>query len=379
MNTISYWEKSVFFEQLDAVVIGGGIVGTNAAIRLKELHPKWKIAILERATLALGASTRNAGFACFGSMTELLDDLEKQTEDEVFQLVEKRWKGLLRLRERLGDQVLDYEELGAYELFRNEEEYDFEKCLDQLPAFNRILKEITGVSRVFEPQDNKISLFGFSAIKHLIHNRAEGQLNPGKMMQGLWQMARTMGIAIYSGIEVRQLENHEQGMAIHCQQLPKLFARKVLLATNGFTRRILPDLEVLPARNQVLITKPIPGLPFKGCFHYDKGYYYFRNVGQRILFGGGRNLAKEAEQTDEFGHTAIIQNKLQQLLNEMILPGVSYEIEQWWSGILGVGSQKAPICQQLSPHLFTAVRLGGMGVAIGSLVGEEAAELMVTQ
>ena len=48
-----------------------------------------------------------------------------------------------------------------------------------------------------------------------------------------------------------------------------------------------------------------------------------------------------------------------------------------WSGIMGVGKQKSSIVKHLSPNVICAVRMGGMGVAIGSLVGEEAAMLMV--
>ena len=28
-------------------------------------------------------------------------------------------------------------------------------------------------------------------------------------------------------------------------------------------------------------------LKIKGSFHYEKGYYYFRNIDNRILLGGG--------------------------------------------------------------------------------------------
>ena len=56
-----------------------------------------------------------------------------------------------------------------------------------------------------------------------------------------------------------------------------------------------------PARAQVLITKPIKNLQIKGTFHLDKGYYYFRNIDNRILFGGGRNLDFKTEETSEFG------------------------------------------------------------------------------
>ena len=93
------------------------------------------------------------------------------------------------------------------------------------------------------------------------------------------------------------------------------------------------------------------------------------------MFGGGRNLDFKKEETSEFGETEIIQNKLKTILKEIILPNTPFEIEHKWSGIMGVGNQKNAIVKQLSNNVFCGVRLGGMGVAIGSLVGKELADL----
>ena len=43
---------------------------------------------------------------------------------------------------------------------------------------------------------------------------------------------------------------------------------------------------------------------------------------------------------------------------------------------MGVGNQKKPIVKQLSEHTYCGIRLGGMGVAIGSLVGKELADFL---
>lgn len=150
---------------------------------------------------------------------------------------------------------------------------------------------------------------------------------------------------------------------------------KLFIATNGFANQFVKE-EVKPARAQVLITKPIDNLVIKGTFHLDEGYYYFRNVGNRILFGGGRNLDFEGETTTELGQTKIIQNQLEQLLKDVLLPRQNFEIEHRWSGIMGVGNHKNPIVKTLSENVFCGVRLGGMGVAIGSLVGKELADLL---
>jgi glycine/D-amino acid oxidase-like deaminating enzyme len=93
------------------------------------------------------------------------------------------------------------------------------------------------------------------------------------------------------------------------------------------------------------------------------------------LFGGGRNLDFKGETTTDFAITKRIQDQLEKLLKEVILPDTPFEIEHRWAGIMGVGKEKKPIIQAVSKNVIAAVRMGGMGVAIGSLVGKKAAEL----
>ncbi|WP_309608088.1 FAD-dependent oxidoreductase, partial [Flavobacterium sp.] len=102
----------------------------------------------------------------------------------------------------------------------------------------------------------------------------------------------------------------------------------------------------------------------------------FRNINDRILIGGGRNLDFETENTSEFGQTLLIQNNLEQMLKEIILPNTEFKIAHRWSGIMGLGTHKKPIVKQISNHVYCGVRLGGMGVAIGSLIGQELADLV---
>ena len=371
---LSYWERESFFKGIDVAIIGSGIVGLTAAIHLKELKPSLKVLVLERGALPIGASTRNAGFACFGSLTELIDDLGSHSESEVFALVEKRWRGLQRLRERIGDTNLQYKVYGGFELFRTEEETIFQSCQEKIDYFNTTISRITKLPRTYQIADDAIAKFGFKNIQHLIWNQAEGQIHTGEMMKHLLQIAIEKGVQIVNGIAISDINEDKDGVILHTANDWQIHANKTLIATNGFAQKLLTDIEVLPARNQVLITAPIPNLKLKACFHYEKGFYYFRNINNRILLGGGRNLAKEKETTIEFGTTSLIQNSLIKLLKEVIIPNQEVSIDQWWSGILGVGQQKKPIVEKYSKHITLALRLGGMGVAIGSLIGEEGAQ-----
>ena len=375
--SLSFWERESFFPDFQVAVIGSGLVGLNAALHLKKMDPQLRVAVLERGPLPLGASTRNAGHACFGSMTELLDDLGRQSPETVWKLVEKRWLGLAHLRNLLGDEAIDFRMCGGFELFRPQDTQAYEQSIHNLDDFNRELKPVTGFAQTFFPADEHIRKFGFQGVDHMIGNRGEGQIHTGKMMRALIQKTRDAGIDIYYGLTIEALQEDEHGVTLVTGDGWPVRAEKVLVATNGFAKRFFPSLALKAVRNQVLITQPIPGLPIDGCFHYDRGYFYFRNVGNRLLLGGGRNLNFEGETTDQFGHTDQIQKALRELLGAVILPRTPHAIDGWWSGILGVGDQKVPIVCRQSPRITLAVRLGGMGVAIGALVGIEAAEQML--
>ena len=367
---LSYWEIKSWLTNVDYTIVGSGIVGLNCALQLKQRFPKANILILEKGMLPQGASTKNAGFACFGSLSEIIDDLKSHSQEEVFQLIKKRINGLQLLRNTLGDANINYQQLGGYELFYKSDKL-LEECKDQCASVNSFLKPLFNQD-VFHFESDT---FGFKNCHETLSvNQFEGQIDTGKMMTSLMQLALSSGIKILNNITVENFSEDLKSVKIKTNQF-EFTSSKLLIATNGFASALhIP--KVKPARAQVLITKPIENLHIKGTFHLDQGYYYFRNIDNRILFGGGRNLDFKGEETTELNQTERIQNKLETLLKTTILPNTPFEIEHRWSGIMGVGQQKKPIVNQLSNHVFCGVRLGGMGVAIGSLVGKELADLI---
>ena len=193
-------------------------------------------------------------------------------------------------------------------------------------------------------------------------------------MQALLKKAHQNDILILNSQTVTSFQEVNDGVEVETNGI-SFKTNKLLFTTNGFASQITNN-QVKPARAQVLITKPIPNLDIKGTFHLDKGYFYFRNINDRILFGGGRNLDFEGETTTSHDTTELIQNRLEELLKTVILPHQEFKIEHRWSGTMGVGIHKKPIVEQLSNNVYCGVRMGGMGVAIGSLVGQELADLI---
>lgn len=368
---LSYWELKNWFTNVDYTIVGSGIVGLHAALRLREKFPESKILVLEKGTLPQGASTKNAGFACFGSLSEIIDDLKSHSEEDVIRLVKKRWDGLQLLRKRIGDSAMDFKPFGGYELFLKEDQNAYHECLGKLHFINEILKPLFKAD-VFAKE---VDRFGFSGIQdYVIFNPFEAQIDTGNMMQELMKQAVSNNILILNRQTVTSYLEKGNNVEVALGDF-SFVTKKILFATNGFASS-LTNGEVKPARAQVLITEPIPNLDIKGTFHLDRGYYYFRNIGDRILLGGGRNLDFQTETTTKFGQTEIVQNRLEQLLKEVILPNQNYKIEHRWSGIMGIGNSKNPVVTQMSQNVYCGVRLGGMGVAIGSLIGTELADLV---
>jgi glycine/D-amino acid oxidase-like deaminating enzyme len=367
---LSYWEKETFLKDIDLLVVGSGIVGLSTAIHQKITHPKKKVLILERGYLPSGASTKNAGFACIGSSSELLSDLEQNNSEHVWQTVDKRWRGLQYLKELVGERQMNYQANGSYELFMPAEKEAFQKCLGQLQDLNKQIQKISGIENNFIHNHNIISSSAFGGFKYAISNTAEGMIDTGAMMLGLIKKANDLGILILNGIQCLGVESGQVKT-----NYGELSSKQITVCTNGLAARLM-ELDVKPARAQVVVTSELDQLPFDSCFHFDEGYYYFRSVGKRVLFGGGRNRDFEAEETDELNTSDQIINHLSYLLESRILPNQSFTIDHQWAGTMGVGSTKAPIIEEVNPGVFCAVRLGGMGVAIGSLVGKELSELI---
>ncbi len=375
---ISYWEKQSLLHY-DIIIIGSGIVGLSTALSIKERDSAKKILVLERGILPTGASTKNAGFACIGSLTEILDDLSTMSEDEVIQLVEMRLKGLRKLRKRLGDRNIEYAENGSYELIGAEEE----RQLKHLERINTLLKPIL-IGDAFFLNNKKIKEFGFNSarVKQIVQNNFEGELHTGKMIRTLVDLSISKGIEIKTGCEVEKIEdvNKEVKVYVSLPSATRQFyfsASKVAVTTNAFTKKLFPQPDIKPGRGHVLITKPVKGLKFRGIFHFDKGYYYFREINGRVLFGGGRNLDFEKEQTTEFGFNEKIKNDLTEKLHSVILPDTEFEIDYWWTGIMAFGPDKFPVIKEQSERVFLGVRMGGMGIAIGSETGERLAALIL--
>jgi len=376
MLPVSIWESESFFSPKDFIIIGSGFTGLWAAFYLKKNNPKKSVLILERGLIPSGASSRNAGFACFGSFTELLSDIKEHGQDEMLSLVISRYKGLEKIKKHFSEDLIDYENLGGYELISPKKFPDIDALRTHLDELNNLLHKITGKQKTFQLNDTKIKTFGLGGAHHLIENKLEGQLHSGKLLQALSALVQSMGVTILTQVEVQKMETYPDFIQLNTNLPVTLRSGQVLVCTNAFAKILLPDLDILPARGQILVTEPIVDLKLKGTFHFDEGFYYFRNLGNRVLLGGARNKFLAEEETFSEDISEPVQQELERFLKEIILPETPFKISHRWSGTMAVGKEKKPIVQKISERIFCAVRMNGMGVALAPQLGKKVAEMM---
>ncbi len=362
----SFWEHKGWLEERDIVIIGAGFVGLSAAIECRKLNPSARITILESAALNGGGSTRNAGFTCFGSPSELLEDWRKLGRLETVALVQRRVSGLKWLLKEFGEEAIGYENCGSREVFTVDNAELGKEVLEFLPQLNETLVDVFG-GMAFEVVAGGDGVDGCGLC---ISSPFEGLLDTAALYREFLSKNINSGVDVLNGVRVEEIVKSENGWELRIDG-GVVQARQVLVANNSMAAELLPDLDVRPEVNRVLVTEVMPGLAFYGTCHHDRGYVYLRRIdtpeGPRMLIGGGRQWGD--------GDSDEVREKLITFLRTHIVGAEKAEVEYEWKGYLGIGEVRNPICKTLKPGLHVGVRLGGMGVALGGELGVELARL----
>ncbi len=374
----SFWEQESWLS-FDVAIVGGGIIGISTAIECATRHPEWRVLLLERSLLPTGASTRNAGFACVGSVSEIASDIDLMGAEAAYVMVQQRLQGLTLLRERCKHYDIGYREDGGSEIFLEDHQ-----SLQRLEEVNQLLYPIFG-SDVFSQRNDLIKAHNMSKnIRTLIHTPFESTLHSGKLIASLWAMATKLGVHIRTGAEVVSTDEGNSSVELlvrTAHQDVAIKAGKVVIATNAMIPSLVKNAllpEILPGRGQVIITKPLTNLALHGSYHFDEGYYYFRALGDRVLLGGGRNLDIEGERTPLHTTTELIQTALEIMLRTVILPThTDIEIDLRWAGTMAFTTTKQPYVAFVSTHTLVAFGCNGMGIALSSTVARDCANLLV--
>ncbi|MBL7812816.1 MAG: FAD-binding oxidoreductase, partial [Bacteroidetes bacterium] len=196
LPNLSFWEHQ-WLKNADIVVVGSGIVGLQCARQLKLQWPRREVWVIDRAPVSLGASTRNAGFACFGSMGEILDDINRTDESAALALYEKRYKGLQLLLQDYGNTAVGYEKTGGYEIFRPGDEAELEQIANNLDHINAGLKSVSGENSFMVKSTAKL---GMRVLEKGIYTPLEGALQSHLLYKRITDATISAGVRIFGGL-----------------------------------------------------------------------------------------------------------------------------------------------------------------------------------
>ncbi|HAB90571.1 MAG TPA: hypothetical protein DCF84_08545 [Bacteroidetes bacterium] len=372
----SYWETNRVLSTADLLIVGGGFTGLSAAHFAYIKNPSFRITVVEKHPYGQSmASTRNAGFACFGSPTEILADIEFEGIEQALARVKIRYEGIQLWLEMFSAKDFDYAPDGGLEVFHSTESSIYEKTLDKLSLLNSELEHHIGCKGVFSPS------YGINdSLCYGIGIAGEAGLHPGKLHSSLLSSLQSKPIAFINGIGIPPLEYWIKKKGVW--HIPTasgwIISEYILLANNAGLSELTKN--TVPGRGQVILTEPFNhGLP-AGTFHAREGYMYFRTLGDRILLGGGRDAFRKQEESMKPIGTKEVKLYLEDYLTTHICPGQQVSIAEHWAGIMAFtnNQQKGLLSKYLEDKVLTAGRMGGMGVAIAPRAAQDAVHQLLS-
>ena len=191
-------------------------------------------------------------------------------------------------------------------------------------------------------------------IRHL----PDGSIQPARWVRRLAQHAAA------AGAELRERSR--------VASLGELRAPTVVIATDGYTHGLVPELDAVigPVRNQVVVTEPLSELLFPDPHYARRGFDYWQQTPDRRLVAGGRRGADETENTSEEALTQVIQERLESLLVELVgsLPKITHR----WAGIFGSSPDGRPLAGAVPGRegLWVAAGYTGHGNVLGFVCGQ---------
>ena len=260
------------------------MVGMSTALHLKRARPDLSVRLLERSPLSSGGTTRNAGFACFGSAGEWLDDLDTIGPHALEALIRMRAEGLAELIGLLGAEAIGLHWTGGWELLSDSPDdralaERINGALDLLrdvatPVLSTVLRTIhpTGGEQPALTEDvNRAKALGAA---HAIHLPWEGMIHTGRMVSAFHRALDDAGVQRLHGVEVKALAPSPNGWMLDTSA-GGLEARRSASAPTGW-RPSWSWPHVRPVPNRVLVLRVAPDALPEGTYHIDRGYLYMR-------------------------------------------------------------------------------------------------------
>lgn len=328
----------------DVAVVGGGIAGVAAAYWLARAGAR--VILLEERELAAGASGRNAGFLLAGVAENFVAASRRYGEERAWRV----WQVTLRNRDLVA-RVAREHAIGCDLAFNGSEQVacDDEEWDEVRESARRLVAR--GIAVALDERTRTACV------------RDDGELHPVRFVRGLAAVAETLGTVIHEGTGVTRVE---RGGVLRTGRAT-VRAGALVVCTNAHASRLV-FARVRPVRGQMLATAPLARRTFARPAYACRGYRYWRQtLDGRVLVGGWRDTALDAEVGEEERVNDAVQRHLDSFLNER---GIDAAVTHRWSGIMGFSDDGLPYVGLVAGRIFCCGGFTGHGIGFALACAE---------
>lgn len=247
--------------------------------------------MLDAAELGIGGSTRSGGMVSSGQKLVVSNAISGVSAERLGRLMQESLASYQYLKDVVAGESLDADLHISGRFFGAYTPAHFER----LRAQGRLLREKTGVTVHEIERSAQHSVIGSDYYHGGIVVDEYGGLHPAKYHRSLRDLARRRGAGLYSHAPVIRIERVAGGFNVVTGR-GSIRAKRVILATNGYTGGVVPYLEkrLIPVASYQIATEPLapelmaklnPGL--RMISDSKRNLFYIRPSpdGTRMLFG----------------------------------------------------------------------------------------------
>ncbi len=360
--------------EVDALVVGGGFSGLNAARVLAKAGKS--VLVCESGFTGYGASTRNGGMLGPSFHKLGVAGLKAHYGEERTNGILKESVGFVSfLHELLGDEGIDcdFRRAGRFRCASRPSHYD------QMARDLEPLVSATGIDAELVAKKNVREEIGTNRFHGGVRYSIDAGLHPAKYHDGLVRVFRRAGGLFAANTEVLRIARNSNGYRVATSN-GEIMAGQVAICTNGYTSKVTPWFRrrVLPIRSSIIATEALAPelmtelMPTQRCYGDTRrvmAYYRPSPDGTRILFGGRATSADHA-----INNARLLRQSLLDVFPQLEKTRITHS----WSGLVAYAFDHVP---HLGEHdgLFYAMGYCGSGVARASFFGTKLGYKMLGQ
>jgi len=353
--------------ETDVAIVGSGYTGLCAARVLKKNGAS--VTVLDRNTIGWGASSRNGGMATPG----LKQGIQKIYKMYGSELAHEFWNSSVDAIDLIDAIVnehsidCDWERNGHASLATKPSH------APRLKEYGSWLEKEFGHSQRYIPKNQIRDEIGSDAYYGALTDDISGGLHPSKYVFGLATAVANLGVQLCENTEVTKIEKNDSNNFRLISSKGDIIAKKIIIATNGYTNRLVPKLKplIFPVGSYIVVTEPLTKelqniISPKKRMYYDSKWFlnYFRLTPDGRMLWGGRNDLSTDLDLDE--SAIILSKELYTIFPD--LAGIP--ITNTWTGKLGITFDLMPHIGQTN-GIYYAFGYGGHGLSIATYLGTE--------